>query len=160
MGLRIYVYLDQVVERNRSHSSSNFELSALPSIHLCVWLLENAVIHLWLFDLKSLFLSSKGNSPRKPFIVHNSKNINNINKTNNVTALHNSFISEKNNDKFKDKEILRETVQFNTKVQTFKNSCFVPWSWSIIQDIWYNNENMFQAASSGSVRFHCRFRSL
>ena len=49
---------------NRSHSSSNFELSALPSIHLCVWLLENAVIHLWLFDLKSLFLSSKGNSPR------------------------------------------------------------------------------------------------
>ena len=32
--------------RSRSHSSSNFERLALPSIHLCVWLLENAVIHL------------------------------------------------------------------------------------------------------------------
>ena len=72
----------------------------------------------------SLFLSSKGNSPRKPFIVHNSKN---INKTNNVTALHNSFISEKNNDNFKDTEILRESVQFNTKVQTGPIQCFI-WS--------------------------------
>ena len=118
------MYLDHLVYRNRSHSSSNFELSALPSIHLCVWLLENAVIHLWLFDLKSLFLSSKGNSPRKPFIVHNSKN---INKTNNVTALHNFFIYEKNNDNFKDTEILRDTVQINTKVQTGPIQCFV-WS--------------------------------
>ena len=72
----------------------------------------------------SLFLSSKGNSPRKPFIVHNSKN---INKTNNVTALHNFFISEKNNDNFKDTEILRDTVQFNTIVQTGPIQCFI-WS--------------------------------
>ena len=72
----------------------------------------------------SLFPSSKGNSPIGSFIVHNSTN---INKTNNVTALHNSFISEKNNDNFKDIEILRETVQFNTKVQTGPIECFI-WS--------------------------------
>ena len=72
----------------------------------------------------SLFPSSKGNSPIGSFIVHNSTN---INKTNNVTALHNFFISEKNNDNFKDTEILRETVQFNTKVQTGSIQCFI-WS--------------------------------
>ena len=72
----------------------------------------------------SLFLSSKGNSPRKPFIVHNSKN---INKTNNVTALHNFFICEKNNDNFKDTEILRDTVQFNIIVKTCPIQCFI-WS--------------------------------
>ena len=124
MGLRIYVYLDQVVERNRSHSSSNFELSALPSIHLCVWLLENAVIHLWPFDLKSLFLSSKGNSPSKSFIVHNSTH---INKTNVLTDYITSFIPEKNNDNFNNTEILRDTVQINTKVQTGPIECFI-WS--------------------------------
>ena len=69
-----------------------------------------------------LFLSSKGNSPSKSFIVHNSTN---INKTNNVTALHNFFICEKNNDNFKDTEILRESVQFNTKVQTGPIQCFI-----------------------------------
>ena len=72
----------------------------------------------------SLFLSSKGNSPSKFSIVHNSTN---INKTNNVTALHNFFISEKNNDNFKDTEIQRETVQINTKVQTGPIECFI-WS--------------------------------
>ena len=55
------------------------------------------------------------------YIVHNSTN---INKTNNVTALHNFFIHEKNNDNFKDTEILRDTVQFNIIVQTGPIQCF------------------------------------
>ena len=69
-----------------------------------------------------LFLSSKGNFPIKSFIIHNSTN---INKTNILTVLQNFFIHEKNNDIFKDTEILRDTVQINTIVQTGPIQCFI-----------------------------------
>ena len=69
-----------------------------------------------------LFLSSKGNFPIKSFIVRNSTN---INKTNILTVLQNFFIHEKNNDIFKDTEILRDTVQINTIVQTGPIQCFI-----------------------------------
>ena len=70
----------------------------------------------------SLFLSSKGNSPSKSFIVHNSTN---INKTNILTVLQNFFIHEKNNDIFKDTEFVRDTVQINTIVQTGPIQCLI-----------------------------------
>ena len=69
-----------------------------------------------------LFLNNKWNFPSKSKIAHNSTN---INKTNILTVLQNFFIHEKNNDIFKDTEILRDTVQINTIVQTGPIQCLI-----------------------------------
>ena len=70
----------------------------------------------------SIFLINEWNFLSKSKTAPNSTN---INKTNILTVLQNFFIHEKNNDIFKDTEILRDTVQINTIVQTGPIQCLI-----------------------------------